>query len=71
MYIYILYGIKKAMICKINIIFNVSVSSLLKCVPESTTSINSTPAVEADTTSGKTNICKNIINSELRLKYAS
>ena len=43
-------------------------SSQLKCVTESTTSMNSTPAMEADTTSGKTNICKNFINNELRLK---
>ena len=30
--------------------------------------MNSTPAMEADTTSGRTNICKNFINNELRLK---
>ena len=45
------------MICK-TIIFNVSVSSPLKCVTECTTSINSTPAMEADATSGKTNMQK-------------
>ena len=48
--------------------FNVSVSSVQKCVTESTTSMNCTPAVAADTTSGKTNICKNFINNEVKLK---
>ena len=43
-------------------------SSPLKCVTESTTFINSTSAMEADATSGKTNICKHVINNELRLK---
>ena len=51
-----------------NIIFNVSVSSLLKSVTETTTCTNSTPAMQADATSGKTNICRNIINNEFRLK---
>ena len=48
---------------KDNIIFNVSVSTVLKCVKESTMTMNSTPAMEVDTTSGKTNICKNFINN--------
>ena len=39
--------------------FNVSVSSVQKCVMESTTSSNCTPEMEADTTSGKAHICKN------------
>ena len=39
--------------------FNVSVHSVQKCVTESTTSMNCPCAMEADTTSGKTNICKN------------
>ena len=30
------------------------------------TYMNATSAMEADTTSGKTNICKNFINNELR-----
>ena len=41
--------------------FNVSVSSVQKCITESTTSSNCTPEMEADTTSGKTNIWKNFI----------
>ena len=48
--------------------FNISVSSVITRVTESTTDMNTTPAVEADTTSGKTNICKKFINNELRLK---
>ena len=47
---------------------NASVSSVQKCVTESTTSVNCTPDMEADTASGKTNICKNFINNELKLK---
>ena len=38
------------------------------CMTASTTSMNCTSEMEADTTSGKTNICKNFINNELRLK---
>ena len=30
--------------------------------------MNATHTMEADTTSGKTNLCKNFINNELRLK---
>ena len=48
--------------------FSVSLSSVQKWVTESTTSMNYTPAMEADTTSGKTNICKKFTNSELKLK---
>ena len=51
-----------------NIMFNISVSSVLTSAIESATSMNATPTMEADTTSGKTNICKNIINNKLRLK---
>ena len=46
--------------------FNISVSSVITGVTESTTDMNATPAMEADTTSGKTNICKNFIKNELR-----
>ena len=38
--------------------FNVSVSSVKKCITESTTSSNCTPEMEADITAGKTNIWK-------------
>ena len=48
--------------------FNISVNSVLTGVTESEASMNATPAMEADTTSGKTNICKNFINNELRVK---
>ena len=48
--------------------FNLSVSAVLKDVTESGTSLKATPATEADTTSGKRNICKNFINNELRLQ---
>ena len=37
-------------------------------VTETTTHTNSKLAMEADATSGKTNICKNFIYNELRLK---
>ena len=47
--------------------FNFSVSSVQKCVTESTTSSNCSPAMEADTTTGKTKIGNNFINSQLRL----
>ena len=40
---------------------NISVSSVLTSVKESTTSMNDTHTMEADTTSGKTNIYKIII----------
>ena len=48
--------------------FNISLSSVVTDVTESANSMNATPAVAADTTSGKRNICKNFINNELRLK---
>ena len=48
--------------------FNISVSSVLTSVKESATTMNATHTMEADTTSGKTNIGKNFINNELRLK---
>ena len=48
--------------------FNISVSSVLTDVIESATSMKATPAMEADTTSGKRNICKNFINNELGLQ---
>ena len=47
--------------------FNISVSSVLTDATESASSIKATPAMEADTTSGKRNICKNFINNELRV----
>ena len=60
--LYILYVIKKAKYdFSDNRIFNVSVQN---CVTQSTTSMNGTLAVEAETTSGKRNICKNFINNE-------
>ena len=48
--------------------FNISVSSVIKTVKDSATSMNVTQTMEADTTSGKTNIWKNLINNELKLK---
>ena len=48
--------------------FNISVSSVLTDVIERATSMKATPAVEADTTSGKRNMCNNVINNELRLQ---
>ena len=48
--------------------FNISVSSMLTSVKESTTSMNATHTMEADTTSGMTNICKDFINNDLRFK---
>ena len=48
--------------------FNISVSSVLTDVTERATSMKATPAMEADTISGKRNICKNFINNELRLQ---
>ena len=66
--VYIIYHKKAKYDLQDNIIFNVSVSSLLKLVAESTTCMKSTPAIQADATSGKKNICKNFINNELWLK---
>ena len=48
--------------------FNISVISVLTDFTESATSMIATPAMAADTPSGKTNICKNFINNELRCK---
>ena len=48
--------------------FNISVSSVVTDVTESTTTMKATPAMAADTTSGKRNICKNIINNAIRLQ---
>ena len=48
--------------------FNISVSSVRTDVTESAMSMKATPAMEAHTTSGKRNICKNFINNELRLQ---
>ena len=48
--------------------FNISVSSVITTGKESATSMNATHTMEADSTSGKTNIWKNFINNELRLK---
>ena len=48
--------------------FNISVSSVVTDVTESATSMEATPAMAADTTSGKRNICKNVINNEIRLQ---
>ena len=51
--------------------FNISVSSVVTNGTESATSMKATPAMAADNTSGMRNICKNFINNEIRLKYAS
>ena len=48
--------------------FYILVSSVIKDVTESATSMKTTPAIAADTTSGKRNICKNFINNEIRLQ---
>ena len=40
--------------------FNISVSSVVTDVRESTIDMKATPAMAADTTSGKRNICKNL-----------
>ena len=48
--------------------FNILVSIVLTTVQESETSMNAMHTIEADSTSGKTNIWKNFINNELRLK---
>ena len=37
-------------------------------VTESVTSMKATPAMAADTTSSKRNICKNFINNNIRLQ---
>ena len=43
-----------------NIMFNISVSSVLTSVKESATSMNATHTMEADSTSGKINIWKTL-----------
>ena len=48
--------------------FNISVSSEITTGKESATSMNATHTMEGDSTSEKTNIWKNFINNELRLK---
>ena len=48
--------------------FNISVSSVVTDVTDSTSSIKATPAMAADTTSGKRNIYKNFINNAIRLQ---
>ena len=45
--------------------FNISVSSVVTDVRESTTAMKATPAMAADTTSSKRNICKNVINNAI------
>ena len=47
--------------------FNISVSSVVTDVGESTTAMKATSAMAADTTSGMRNICKTIINNAIRL----
>ena len=47
--------------------FNISVSSVVTDVTQSTTAMKATPAMAADTASGKRNICKNFINDAIRL----
>ena len=46
--------------------FNISVSSVIKTGKDSATMMNVTETMEADSTSGKTNIWKNFINYELK-----
>ena len=46
--------------------FNISVSSVVTDVTESTSAMKATSAMAADTTSGKRNICKNFINNDIR-----
>ena len=46
--------------------FNISVSSVIKGGKDSTTTMTVIETMEADSTSGKTNIWKNFINYELK-----
>ena len=46
--------------------FNIAVSSVIKTGKDSATVMNITETMEADSTSGKTNIWKNFINYELK-----
>ena len=48
--------------------FNISVSSVVTDVTESAPAMKATTAMAADTTSGKRNICKNLINNDIRLQ---
>ena len=48
--------------------FNISVSSVIKTVKDSATSMNVTQTMEGDSTPGKTNIWKNLINNEHKLQ---
>ena len=47
---------------------NISVSSVVTDVTDSTSAMKAAPAMAADTTSGKRNICKNFINNAIRLQ---
>ena len=47
--------------------FIISVSSVVTDVTESVTAMKAMPAMAADTTSDKRNICKNFINNAVRL----
>ena len=47
-------------------IFNVAVNSKGTSVIQNTVCTNPTPAIAEDATSGKINICKNIINNKFR-----
>ena len=46
--------------------FNISASSVVTDVTDSTSVMKATPAMAAYTTSGKRNICKNFINNAIR-----
>ena len=48
--------------------FNVAVNPQGTSAIQNMMSTNPTPAIEEDATSGKTNICKNLINNEFRWK---
>ena len=49
-----------------SIMFNISVSSVVTDVTESTSAMKATPAMAADNTPGKRNICKSFINKAIR-----
>ena len=46
--------------------FNIAASSVIKTGKDSAAAMNVTETMEADSTSGKTSICKNFINCELK-----
>ena len=48
--------------------FNITVSSVVTDVTDSTSAMKATPAMAADTTSGKRNICTNFKNNAIRLQ---